>query len=319
MDFKKITKVAIFIDYENFTIEYGRSYGAEVDDNLWNKISDELLNYYRDNFVKNDFEVVEHTGTKLCVGISDEPWGPEKERKEIYRRLDKKPGFIVNYGFRKPAYKHPRTNEYKFGDEKGVDAEIICQMLMGAFLNHYDACILLSDDMDYIPVVRRVQEYFGKKVIQAGFKETKLTEQAYAHILFGKHGEVMNLEKLAMQIGGDILFESEKATLDTVETAKLAFILEKLKDSEISITIHGHTDNTGTEEDNLKLSKARAEAVEKYLIEKGIPPERVSHKGHGHTKPVAPNTTEEGRRKNRRVEFEMNRNPKHHHESSSIS
>lgn len=68
------------------------------------------------------------------------------------------------------------------GTEKGVDTEIVCQMLMGAFLNHYDACILMSDDADYVPAVRNVQDYFGKKVIQAGFQNGVLREQAYGNI-----------------------------------------------------------------------------------------------------------------------------------------
>ena len=90
MNFQKTTKVAIFIDYENFTNGYEEFYKTRVDDNLWNKLSDELLNYYRDNFIKNDFEVVEHTGTWLCVGMSDTPSGEEKCRRDtIFRPLDR--------------------------------------------------------------------------------------------------------------------------------------------------------------------------------------------------------------------------------------
>ena len=56
-------------------------------------------------------------------------------------------------------------------------------MLMGAFLNHYDACILMSDDADYLPVVRRIHDYyFAKKVIQAGFHDSKLRNQSYGNI-----------------------------------------------------------------------------------------------------------------------------------------
>ena len=70
----------------------------------------------------------------------------------------------------------------------------------------------------------------------------------------------------------------------------------------IKVEIQGHTDSTGSEEYNLRLSQKRAEAVRKVLIEKyGISPDRVIAKGYGESMPIAPNDTEEGRAKNRRV------------------
>ena len=92
-----------------------------------------------------------------------------------------KNGFIIKYGGRAGNYRDKEGN-FRLGKEKGVDAEIICQMLMGAFLDHYDACIIISDDADYLPAVDRVQDYFGKKVIQAGFHKSKLRERSYANI-----------------------------------------------------------------------------------------------------------------------------------------
>ena len=54
---------------------------------------------------------------------------------------------------------------------------------------------------------------------------------------------------------------------------------------------------------NTKLSQDRADAVREYFISKGIEPDRIASKGFGETKPVATNDTDEGRQKNRRVEF----------------
>ena len=65
----------------------------------------------------------------------------------------------------------------------------------------------------------------------------------------------------------------------------------------------GHTDRVGTSKYNLDLSERRAAAVVRELIAQGVDPKRVSSKGLGATRPVAPNDTEENRRKNRRVEF----------------
>ncbi len=188
MSTKKITKVAIFIDYDNFSISYCNRFKIdEVKIPVWDSLSENLIHFYKENFIKNDFELIEHIGTFLCVGISDFLiFKEEQDLKSRFQALDRKPGFIVKYGCRTRPYKDKKTKEFKLGKEKGVDAEIICQMLMGAFLDHYDACILLSDDNDYLPAIRRVQEYFGKKVIQAGFRDDKLRNQAYAHIPFEK-------------------------------------------------------------------------------------------------------------------------------------
>lgn len=67
--------------------------------------------------------------------------------------------------------------------------------------------------------------------------------------------------------------------------------------------IEGHTDNVGTKAANLALSKGRAAAVKTALIERGIDAARLTSDGPGDTKPVADNSTEEGRRQNRRVEL----------------
>ncbi|MEO0166292.1 MAG: OmpA family protein [candidate division WOR-3 bacterium] len=73
---------------------------------------------------------------------------------------------------------------------------------------------------------------------------------------------------------------------------------------EIDVEIQGHTDDIGSDAYNLKLSQKRAEAVRDYLINKHmIEPVRLIPVGYGERRPIADNSTEEGRRKNRRVEF----------------
>ncbi len=69
----------------------------------------------------------------------------------------------------------------------------------------------------------------------------------------------------------------------------------------MSIEIQGHTDNVGNEETNLKLSQERAEEVKKYLVLKGISAGRISAKGFGSSRPIADNSDENGRSKNRRT------------------
>ena len=71
----------------------------------------------------------------------------------------------------------------------------------------------------------------------------------------------------------------------------------------ITIELSGHTDNVGSEADNLTLSQNRADAVVAYLIQNGIKANRLTAKGYGETMPVATNDTEEGKQLNRRVSF----------------
>jgi outer membrane protein OmpA-like peptidoglycan-associated protein len=73
----------------------------------------------------------------------------------------------------------------------------------------------------------------------------------------------------------------------------------------IKIGVYGHTDSKGFAGNNLKLSKDRAAAVRSYLLGKGVAPGRLESQGFGQTKPIAPNDTEDGRSKNRRVEFKI--------------
>lgn len=81
-----------------------------------------------------------------------------------------------------------------------------------------------------------------------------------------------------------------------------AFLLEN---PTVHVSIEGHTDNVGSSSDNLTLSKNRAEAVYLELIQQGVPAIRLDYKGFGSSKPVADNTSESGRAKNRRTVFRI--------------
>jgi len=104
-----------------------------------------------------------------------------------------------------------------------------------------------------------------------------------------------------------VQFETNKAILLTQSEELLNEVADVLKEHpEIEeVRVEGHTDSQGGDKANLKLSDARAKAVRDYLIGKGIDGGRLVSKGFGEAKPVADNDTEEGRFKNRRVEFEI--------------
>ncbi len=71
----------------------------------------------------------------------------------------------------------------------------------------------------------------------------------------------------------------------------------------IKVRIEGHTDNKGKAKYNKELSEKRAKAVREFLIKEGVAPDRMIAIGYGSEKPIADNSTEEGRDLNRRVEF----------------
>ena len=72
---------------------------------------------------------------------------------------------------------------------------------------------------------------------------------------------------------------------------------------EIVVTVTGYTDNVGNDVSNMNLSKRRAENIKKMLVGKGISASRINAYGRGENNPIAPNTTKEGRAKNRRIEI----------------
>lgn len=99
-------------------------------------------------------------------------------------------------------------------------------------------------------------------------------------------------------------FEFDSTKLRSGEIAKLNEVVSftvKYKDAQLEAS--GHTDSTGTEEYNQKLSEGRAESVKAYMVNKGVPAHRIDTVGYGEAKPMADNTTSEGRELNRRVEI----------------
>ena len=101
-----------------------------------------------------------------------------------------------------------------------------------------------------------------------------------------------------------ILFDVDKATLKDESVKQLQHVVTLMKDNpELTLEVQGHTDDQGSDDYNLKLSQSRAETVATYLGLFGIDSSRLAPRGYGESKPVEPNTTEEGRAKNRRVEL----------------
>jgi len=101
-----------------------------------------------------------------------------------------------------------------------------------------------------------------------------------------------------------VTFASGASTLLPASRSALDEVVNTLLDNpSVKVEIGGHTDRTGSEPVNARISLARANAVLAYLVSKGVPADRMVAKGYGSSKPIAPNNTATGRATNRRVEL----------------
>jgi len=124
----------------------------------------------------------------------------------------------------------------------------------------------------------------------------------------------MQFHRISEPISSKIKFESIEFDNAKAELkSEMYYDLDKLANfmldnPDFKLKISGHTDSDGSETFNLKLSQERAEEIQEYLVQLGnIPAARIEAKGFGSSKPIVEETTEENKRLNRRVEFEIYR------------
>ena len=112
------------------------------------------------------------------------------------------------------------------------------------------------------------------------------------------------IEKGTKVVINNIFFETGKATLTSQSHLELDKAIDLLRTNPtMVIEVGGHTDNTGDDATNMKLSHDRAKAVREYMVGRGIGPDKIQAKGYGESNPIANNDTDEGRQANRRTEF----------------
>ncbi|MDH5365525.1 MAG: OmpA family protein, partial [Cyclobacteriaceae bacterium] len=144
------------------------------------------------------------------------------------------------------------------------------------------------------------------------FSNTKINIQAVAGVEPKQISRTISLKKVRRSVGvskvlRNIYFEFNKATFTTDSYTELNKLEKMLADNPtVNVEISGHTDAVGNDKYNKKLSLLRAEAVIRYLMEKGIDQRRLTAVGYGEERPLASNDDEsEGREINRRVEFKI--------------
>jgi outer membrane protein OmpA-like peptidoglycan-associated protein len=109
--------------------------------------------------------------------------------------------------------------------------------------------------------------------------------------------QIRVLKKIHFELNSAVIKGDSFALLN-----EIADVLNRNKNIR-RVEIQGHTDNTGTREINRRLSQDRADAVRGWLVKHGIAGSRLTAKGYGATRPLAPNVTPANRARNRRVQF----------------
>jgi outer membrane protein OmpA-like peptidoglycan-associated protein len=118
-------------------------------------------------------------------------------------------------------------------------------------------------------------------------------------------------EGIKITFDSGILFDVNSYDLKAVSKTNLTDLSKILnKYADTNVLVEGHTDNTGEDQYNQTLSENRASSVSKFLTTENVPASRITTKGYSETQPIADNTTEAGRKQNRRVEMAIYANDK---------
>ncbi len=150
---------------------------------------------------------------------------------------------------------------------------------------------------------------YGIEIVARGYlfylDVIDVTGKTYDEVIV-RNFELDRVEVGAKVVLQNIYFETGKATLKPESYTTLNSVVKLMRENPtLRLEISGHTDNVGSLKLNTKLSGDRAKSVVNYLVKQGINSGRLTYIGYAYNQPIAPNTTAEGRAKNRRVEFKV--------------
>lgn len=200
-------------------------------------------------------------------------------------------GLKVNLGGSAVFNLNDMANTYGLGDDK-VDRYKAVYNTFGNLMVKMYPSIMPS----FLPYEKAVDKSFLFSVISN-----------HPELLQGKAIETKYAEQITEAVSSKsyhIEFETGSAAIKQGSYKMLDEIFESAVVAEgLKLGVYGHTDNKGSDDVNIPLSQNRAEAVKAYLLKKGLKQNQIEAKGYGAEKPVADNSTEAGRSKNRRVEI----------------
>ncbi len=183
------------------------------------------------------------------------------------------------------------TNEDLFVYTTGDDGYYITGVAVGG------KYAVIAQKSGYLYYTQHIDMVGSTKVNKPFLFDIELQPIPSAKEMISKDKAIV-LNNLFFETGSDVLLSSSD-----VEIQLLADLMTINKD--IRVKIIGHTDNVGTDQENLILSKKRAQAVVNALVGKGIASNRLESEGIGEMSPIDTNDTAEGRTKNRRTEFKI--------------
>lgn len=225
--------------------------------------------------------------TKLYQEQNAEYW------LKYYNGIEEKDiqGLKVNLGGSAVFNLNDMANTYGLGDDK-VDRYKAVYNTFGNLMVKMYPSILPS----FLPYEKAVDKSFLFSVISN-----------HPELLQGKAIEAKYADQITEAVSSKsykIEFETGSANIKPGSYKLLDEIFESAVVAEgLKLGVYGHTDNQGSDNINVPLSQKRAEAVKSYLLKKGLKQSQIEAKGYGSEKPVADNSTEAGRSKNRRVEI----------------
>lgn len=206
-----------------------------------------------------------------------------------------------------------KTRAYKTWYIKGEIVDAITKKTIAADLelvdpaSGYPIMEMKVDSMGQFLLALPYFDSLGLKINSAGHEySTNILPMDTVKAMAGKTFSfvLQPIDKIFSKTFNQVYFESNSATLQAISGVELdALVAYLMQTPNAAILIEGHTDNTGSPAQNNLLSQQRAISIAKYLIEKGITAMRIQTKGLGSTQPIADNTNEAGRAKNRRTSF----------------
>jgi len=211
---------------------------------------------------------------------------------------------------KKPVVLPPPPPPADTDNDGVIDANDKCPTVAG--LAKYAGCPIpdtdkdgINDEQDKCPTVAGLSRYNGCPIPDTdkdGVNDEVDACPTEAGIN-ANHG-CPDVQPILTQAASNLKFAIGKSYLSVKQLANLDAVVAVLaKYSNVSLAIGGHTDNTGAEKLNSKLSINRASVAAKYLIKKGVDTKRITTSGFGFANPAADNKTKEGRAQNRRAEL----------------
>jgi outer membrane protein OmpA-like peptidoglycan-associated protein len=200
-------------------------------------------------------------------------------------------GLKVNLGGSAVFNLNDMANTYGLGDDKVDRYKAVYNTFGNLMVKMYPAIM-----PSFMPYEKAVDKSFLFSVISN-----------HPELLQGKAIETKYAEQITEAVSSKsyhIEFETGSADIKPGSYKLLDEIFESAVVAEgLKVGVYGHTDNKGSDDVNIPLSQKRAEAVRAYLLKKGLKQTQIEAKGYGSQKPIAENSTEAGRSKNRRVEI----------------